>query len=320
MPKAIICSQPTGLNSLEFGELAISDPADHEVLIKVAYAGVNYPDTLIIQGKYQFVPDGPFAPGQEVSGEVIKVGKGVEHVVEGDIVIASMTWGGYSEVTKAHADNVYLLPPGISMEKGAVILETFGTVIHALRDRGGVKAGETMAILGASGGIGSAAIQLGKIFGIQTVAVCSTEEKRKEALSNGANIAIGYDNLKTSLKQFDVDVVLDPVGGEMAEQAFRSLRSGGRHLVVGFASGKIPSIPLNLPLLKSASIVGVFWGSFWRENPLANRSNILMVLKWIAQNKVDVPLGKIYPLREAAVALEDLMERRAIGKSVLKVS
>ena len=320
MSLGIRCNSFDGLDSLVFGNVEIPTIGDHEVLIQVAYAGVNFPDSLIISGKYQFTPELPFSPGQEVSGLVLQIGKHVDHVSTGDMVIASMTWGGYAEVTKAHADNVYLLPPGIPLDKAAVILEIYGTALHALKDRASLKVGETMAVLGASGGIGSAAVQLGKIFGAQTVAICSTEEKRERAIANGANIAIGYENLKNQLKQFNVDVIVDPVGGDAAEQAFRALHSGGRHLVIGFTSGKIPSIPFNLPLLKSASIVGVFWGSFWRESPLANRSNINMILKWFAQGKLDVYIGKTYPLSEAKTALAELMNREVIGKTVLKIS
>lgn len=320
MSKAIICTGFGGVDSLVFGELDDPQPDKDEVLIRVSFAGVNYPDTLIIEGKYQFRPDFPFAPGQEVSGEVIEVGREVDHVAVGDVVIASMTWGGYAEVVKAHKHNVYLLPPEIDMEKGAAVLETFGTVMHGLKDRGNIKPGETMVVLGASGGIGSAAVQLGQAFGARVLAVCSTKEKQQKALENGAYTAMGYDNLRENLRQYPIDVVFDPVGGEVSEQAFRSLRSGGRHLVVGFASGKIPAIPFNLPLLKNASIVGVFWGSFWRENPTANRNNIRTVLKWMSEGKISVSISQTYQLSEGHLALQAVKDRKAIGKLILQVS
>ena len=320
MSLGIRCSSFDGLESMEYGNVLVPTIGANEVLIQVAYAGVNFPDSLIVSGKYQFTPELPFSPGQEVSGKVLQIGKSVDHVAVGDMVMASMTWGGYAEITKAHANNVYLLPPKIPLDKAAVILETYGTAMHALKDRANLRVGENLAVLGASGGIGSAAIQLGKMFGAQTVAICSTKEKQDQAIANGANIAIGYENLKTQLKQIGIDVIVDPVGGEAAEQSFRSLNSGGRHLVIGFTSGKIPSIPFNLPLLKSASIVGVFWGSFWRESPQANRSNINTVLKWFAQGKLDVQIGKTYHLSEAKTALAELVNRQVIGKTVLRVS
>lgn len=319
MPKAILCNSNEGLSSLRLEMISSPQVKADEVRIAVRYAGVNFPDTLIIQGKYQFQPEYPFSPGQEVSGEVLEVGNDVTHVKEGDFVLASMTWGGYAEETVAHKDNTYLLPPVVSFEQGAALLETYGTAIHALKDRGSLTAGETLVVLGASGGTGSAAVQLGKVMGAKVVAVCSTAAKREAVLSNGADAAIGYDDLKNQLKQFKVDVIFDPVGGDASEQAFRALRPNGRHLVVGFASGKIPTIPFNLPLLKSASVVGVFWGSFWRTNPLANRSNINMVLKWLAQKEIDVVISQTMDLKEAKHALELLMTREAIGKTVLKV-
>ena len=319
MPKAILCNSNEGLSSLSLETVSSPQVKADEVRIAVRYAGVNFPDTLIIQGKYQFQPEYPFSPGQEVSGEVLEVGDDVTHVKEGDQVLASMTWGGYAEETVAHKDNTYLLPAVVGFETGAALLETYGTAIHALKDRGNLKPGETLVVLGATGGTGSAAIQLGKVFGAKIVAVCSTSEKRNIALTNGAHVAIGYDDLKNQLKQFTVDVIFDPVGGDASEQAFRALRPNGRHLVVGFASGKIPAIPFNLPLLKSASIVGVFWGSFWRTSPLTNRSNINMVLKWLSQGKITVPIAQTIEMKDAAKALELLMSRKAVGKTVLKV-
>lgn len=320
MIRAIRCHDFSGIESLKMESIPLPTCTEDEVLIKVAYAGVNYPDTLLIHGKYQFTPELPFSPGQEVSGEVIEVGSHVKHVSKGDMVVAFMTWGGYAEVASVHADNVFVLPPGIALDTAAVILETYGTVIHALKDRGSLKAGETLAVLGASGGIGSAAIQLGNLFGAQTLAICSSKEKQEQAVRNGANIAIGYENLKVQLKHFNVDVIVDPVGGDDAEHAFRALRPGGSHLVIGFTSGKIPSIPFNLPLLKSASIVGVFWGSFWRSNPIANRANVNMLLKWFSQNKLHIHIGKTYELSDARKALTEMINREVIGKTVLKVS
>ncbi|WP_421871260.1 NADPH:quinone oxidoreductase family protein [Marinoscillum sp.] len=319
MPKAIICNSFNGLEALTLQEVPEPVLQPDEVLIAVDYAGVNYPDTLIIQGKYQFQPELPFSPGQEVSGTVLAIGDQAQEVRVGDAVLASMTWGGFGEVVKAHWHNVYQLPPKITCLSAAVVLETYGTAIHALKDRGQLHPGETLVVLGASGGTGTAAVQLGKVLGAKVIAVCSSEAKRKEALDNGADLAVPYDNLKSQLKEHHVDVVFDPVGGEVSEQAFRSLRPNGRHLVVGFASGEVPALPWNLPLLKSASIVGVFWGSFWRTNPKENRANMRMILKWMSEGKLKVRISKTYPLVDAAKALDDIMSRRAMGKLVLEV-
>lgn len=319
MPKAIICNSFNGLEALALQEVPEPVLQPDEVLIAVDYAGVNYPDTLIIQGKYQFQPELPFSPGQEVAGTVLAIGDQAQEVRVGDVVLASMTWGGFGEVVKAHWHNVYQLPPKIIRLQGAAVLETYGTAIHALKDRGQLHPGETLVVLGASGGTGTAAVQLGKVLGAKVIAVCSSEAKRKDALDNGADLAVPYDNLKSQLKEHQVDVVFDPVGGEVSEQAFRSLRPNGRHLVVGFASGEVPALPWNLPLLKSASIVGVFWGSFWRTNPKENRANIRMILKWMSEGKLKVRISKTYPLADAAKALDDIMSRRAMGKLVLEV-
>ncbi len=315
--KAIICKsfdQP-----LEFGKLSRPEIAADEVLIEVHYVGVNFPDTLIVKGKYQFTPELPFSPGQEVSGEVVEIGDLVTHVKVGDRVLASMTWGGMAELAKANAQNVYLLPDNITMRDAACILETYATAFHALKDRGNLKSGERLLVLGASGGTGTAAVQLGKLFGSEVIAVASAKEKRDYASSNGADTVLGYENLKENLKNIGgVDVIFDPVGGEVSQQVFRAINTGGRHLIVGFASGKMPVIPMNLPLLKSASVVGVFWGSFWRNEPFENRKNVALLLNWFAAGKLKVGINQMYSLEEGAKAIEDLANRKAVGKIVLK--
>ncbi|MEQ8471212.1 MAG: NADPH:quinone oxidoreductase family protein [Marinoscillum sp.] len=321
MIKALVCHQFGGAENLVFETIQPIQPASDEVLIEVDYAGVNFPDTLIIQGKYQFKPDLPFVPGQEVSGRVISVGADVDHVMQGDVVIASMTWGAFAGQAVAMGINTYLLPPSLSLEDGATILETYGTAMHGLKDRGAIKPGETLVVLGASGGTGSAAVQLGKLLGARVIAVASTEEKRGFSRKNGADEVVGYEGLKEKLKEFGgADVIFDPVGGAVSELAFRSLHAGGRHLVVGFASGEIPAIPFNLPLLKSASIVGVYWGGFWRSNPDDNRRNVQMLLNWFEQGKLKTAGTQCYPLEQGAKAIKDLMERKAIGRIVLKMN
>lgn len=315
--KGIICKAFD--QTLGFGELPKPVIAPDEVLIKVHYVGVNFPDTLIVKGKYQFKPEFPFSPGQEISGVVEEIGESVQHVKPGDQVLASMTWGGMAELVKAKAQNVYLLPGGIELNEAACLLETYATVFYALKDRGDLKSGERLLVLGASGGTGTAAVQLGKLFGAEVLAVASSEQKRQFALERGADHVFGYENLKENLKKSGgVDVIFDPVGGDISEQVFRAINPDGRHLIVGFASGKMPQIPMNLPLLKSAAIVGVFWGSFWRNQPFENRKNVALLLKWFSDSKLKVGITKTYPLKQGAQAIDDLANRRAVGKIVLK--
>lgn len=318
--RAVLCKSFNSRLKIELGELQKPEIASDEVLIEVAYAGVNFPDTLLIQGKYQFRPELPFSPGQEVSGQVVAVGSAVNHVSKGDIVMASMTWGGFAEYAVAKGVNTYLLPPNLELKYGAAILETYGTAMHALRDRAGLMNGETLLVLGASGGTGTAAVQLGKLLGARVVAVASTPEKRAFAKSNGADEVLPPYELKNTVKELGgANVVFDPVGGDVSEDAFRSLKYNGRHLVVGFASGKIPHLPFNLPLLKSASIVGVFWGSFWRNFPEQNRLNISQVLKWFGESRLTVQLTEAYALKDARAAILQLADRKVQGKIVLEI-
>lgn len=319
--KAILCKSFGSPDQLVYEEVAVPKVGDDEVLIRVRYCGVNFPDTLIVQGKYQFSPDFPFVPGGEVSGTVEQTGKQVRHVKQGDQVLAAMGWGGFAEYAVAKGTNTYLVPPEVPLEAVASLLETYATTIYALKDRALLKPGETLVVLGAGGGTGTAAVQLGHLFGARVVAVASTAAKRQFAMDNGARDALdpGSD-LKERLKALGgADVIFDPVGGPLSEIAFRSLRPGGRHLVVGFASGEIPNIPLNLPLLKSAAIVGVFWGHFWRNQPEDNRRNVNMLLKWLAQDKITPKITKTYPLNEGALALQDLIDRKVKGKVQLEV-
>lgn len=316
---ALLC-QSLDTGQLTMADVEIPKPGPEEVLVRVSYCGVNFPDTLITRGKYQFQPELPFAPGQEVYGEVMDVGEGVNHVHPGEMVLASMTWGGFAEFAIAQGSNTYRMPPRARPESAAALLETYATAFHALQDRAMIKPGETVVVLGASGGTGTAAIQLARVFGCRVIAVASTEAKRQFALENGADEVLGLDKLKENLKQLGgCDIIFDPVGGEVAEQVFRAIKPGGRHLVVGFASGSVPSIPWNLPLLKSASIVGVFWGSFWRNQPEHNRRNVIQLLNWLEEGKIDVKITKVYPLNEGAQALEALRRREVQGKVILKV-
>lgn len=318
--KAQLCKSFGENTDLEFTETTVPDIGPDEVLIEVAYAGVNFPDTLMVQGKYQFRPQLPFAPGQEVSGLVASVGAKVTHVSKGDRVLASMTWGGYATYAVAKGINTYLLPSQLSLKEGAVILETYGTAMHALKDRAGILAGETLVVLGASGGTGTAAIQLGRAMNCRVIAVASTPQKRTFARENGADEVLPPVELKSAIKDLGgADVIFDPVGGEISEEVFRTLRFGGRHLTVGFASGSIPALPFNLALLKSAAVVGVFWGGFWRAFPERNRSNIHEVLRWFQESRLSVKITETYSLDEAGQALRQISERKAQGKMVLEM-
>ncbi|RED92455.1 NADPH:quinone reductase-like Zn-dependent oxidoreductase [Marinoscillum furvescens DSM 4134] len=316
---ALLC-QSVDTRQLALSEVDVPTPGPDEVLIRVKFCGVNFPDTLITRGKYQFQPELPFAPGQEVYGEVISTGAQVDHVHPEEMVLASMTWGGFAEFAIAKGVNTYRMPPGARPESAAALLETYATAYHALQDRAEIKPGETLVVLGASGGTGTAAVQLGRVLGCKVIAVASTEAKRQFALENGADDALGYDNLKAQLKAMGgCDVIFDPIGGVSSEQAFRAIKPGGRHLIIGFASGNVPAIPWNLPLLKSASIVGVFWGSFWRNQPDDNRRNVLQLLNWLEAGRIDVKVSHVMPLKDGEKALEAIEKREVQGKLVLSV-
>ncbi|MEQ8239774.1 MAG: NADPH:quinone oxidoreductase family protein [Cyclobacteriaceae bacterium] len=320
--KAIICNNPSTVGALEVGELPQPTPLKDEVMIEVSYAGVNYPDILIAEGKYQFKPDLPFSPGGEVSGFITSVGENVTQFSVGDKVCAAMSWGGFAEFVVAKASNTYLLTETSPLDKSAILLETYATAFHALKDRGTLRPKETIAVLGAAGGTGVACIQLAKLLGAKVIAICSTEDKCQFALDQGAHQALNSQvaDIKAELKALGgIDVVFDPVGGELSEACFRSLRPGGRHLVVGFASGKIPNIPWNLPLLKSASIVGVFWGNFWRNNAEQNNANVQQLLAWLDQGQITPAINKIFNLEETVEALLELKDRKVIGKNVIRI-
>lgn len=320
--KAIYVEDYQAWPDLGYGELPDPQVKDGHVVIDVKYAGVNFPDMLIAKGLYQFKPEPPFSPGGEVAGVVSAVGPDVKHLKVGDRVIGANTHGGFAEKVLLHAGSVYALPESIDFKGASCLLETYATAIHALKDRGNAKEGEKLLVLGAAGGTGIAAIQVGKTMGMEVVAACSTQEKIDLCLKNGADKGINYaeEDLKEALKDFGgVDVIFDPVGGDYAEAAFRGIRPGGRHLVIGFTAGKIPALPWNLPLLKQAAIVGVFWGGFWRTDPKGNYKNVMQLLQWMDAGKVTPQITEELPLSEAASALQKIENREVKGKVVLKV-
>lgn len=321
--KAILCEQFGLPESLVFRVVDAPLPKENQILIAVEACGVNFPDLLIIQKKYQLIPELPFSPGGEVVGKVIQVGKSVGEFTIGDRVLALCSWGGLAEQLAVDEDRVFKLKEGIDPVNAASILYNYGTSFHALKDRAKLKAGETLLVLGAAGGVGLAAVELGKIMGAKVIAAASSEEKLKLCLERGADEIINYkkEDLKERVKDLTsnkgVDVIFDPVGGSFTEQAFRAIAWGGRHLIVGFANGEIPKIPMNLPLLKGAAIEGVFWGQFSRVQADQNLSNLEQLQDWMLDGKIKGPQVQKYSLSNAAVALQDLMDRSKSNKGVV---
>lgn len=323
--KAILVARHGGPELLTYKEHQLPPPGPDQVLIDVAYAGVNFPDTLIIQGKYQFQPELPFSPGGEVAGVIKEVGTNVTSLSVGDKVVSGTSWGGFAEQALGFAANTHKIPEGVGFREAAATLMTYGTVIHALKDRARLQKGETFVVLGASGGVGVAAIQLGKWLGAKVIACASTPEKIAFCEKAGADELLLYTekNVKQEIKEMTggrgSDVVFDPVGGDYTESAFRAIAPMGRYLVVGFASGNVPSLPMNLPLLKSASIMGVFWGNFFRNYPAQNQQNIQQVLELLKNRIIRPQIDRVLPLAEAAQALKSLQDRTVMGKVLLKV-
>ncbi|MDF3031747.1 MAG: putative oxidoreductase protein [Moraxellaceae bacterium] len=321
--KAVLCKQHGLPETLVVEDVPSPVPGPKQVLISVKACGVNFPDTLIIQNLYQFKPALPFSPGGELAGVVKAVGEGVKHVQPGQPVLAFTGWGGFAEEVLADAKQVVPLPPGLDMAVAAAFMMTYGTSYHALKDRAQLQGGETLLVLGAAGGVGLAAIELGKKLGARVIAAASTAEKLAVCREHGADELINYEgeDLRERLKEITdgkgVDVIYDPVGGKYAELALRGIGWKGRYLVVGFAAGDIPKIPLNLPLLKGCAILGVFWGDFAAREPQANMANGMQLFQWLMQGELKPHISARYPLEQAPEALRALMERRVTGKVVL---
>jgi NADPH2:quinone reductase len=321
--KAVLCKQYGPPSTLVVEEVPSPRPGPGQLLVEVHACGVNFPDTLIIQGKYQFKPELPFSPGAEVAGVVREVGDGVHGFRPGDRVIAATTWGGYAEETLAPAERTIRMPEGIDFPTAAAFLLAYGTSHHALKDRAALKPGETVLVLGAAGGVGLAAVEIAKAMGARVIAAASTREKLEVCREHGADATIDYstEDLRARVKALTdgrgVDVVYDPVGGELSEPALRSMAWRGRFLVVGFASGDIPNIPLNLPLLKGCSIVGVFWGAFMRNEPERNEEELRELVAWLLDGRLRPRISAVYPLERCADALDDVTSRKVTGKVVL---
>lgn len=323
--KAILCTEYGGPELLKYTETTDPSPGEKEVVIEVAACAVNFPDVLIIQNKYQFKPELPFSPGGEVAGVIASVGPGVKHFQKGQRVLALCGWGGFAEKVKVAADRVFPIPPFMDDITAASTLYTFGTAYHALKDRAQLKAGETLLVLGASGGVGLAAVELGKVMGATVIAAASTTEKLAICQEKGAKHLINYEkeDLKEKIKELTsgkgVDVVLDVVGDKYAEPALRSMAWKGRYLVVGFAAGEIPKLPFNLTLLKGCAVMGVFWGRFSSEEPKQSQQNLTELVGMIQAGKIKQHIYKTYSLEEAPQALKDMIERKVVGKAVVVV-
>jgi NADPH:quinone reductase len=323
--KAIVCERFAPLDELVYRDVADPQPRPDQAVVDIAAAGVNYADALIVQGKYQSRPEFPFVPGSEFAGEVVAVGEAVTTFAPGDRVMGySTTMGAYAERGAFHASNLMPVPAGISLEDAASLLCAHGTAHHALKQRGALRPGETLVVLGAAGGTGIAAIQIGKAIGARVIAACSTPEKLAVARENGADELIDYsrEDLRETVKAMTdgrgADVIYDPVGGDAFDASTRCIARNGRLLVIGFASGRIPTFPVNLALVKEFAVVGVFWGNFVRNEPAVFAENMRELIGWIEEGKVHAEVQEKIPLRSAADALQRLLNRQAIGKIVLK--
>lgn len=321
--KAIVCKAWGLPETLVIEEQADLVPAVGEIVIDIMAAGVNFPDVLIIQNKYQFKPELPFTPGNELAGTVHAVGEGVSAYKVGDKVFAFVPQGAFAQQVKVTADAVLPMAAGMDFDTAAAITLTYGTSHHAVVDRAQLKAGETMLVLGAAGGVGLAAIEIGKALGARVIAAASTAEKLAVCKEHGADVLINYttEDLREAIKAATngkgPDVVYDPVGGSYTEPAFRSIAWRGRYLVIGFANGEIPKLPLNLPLLKGASLVGVFWGDFARREPAHNLAAMQELMRWLAEGKIKPHISARYALADTPQALIDMASRKVTGKIVI---
>ena len=321
--KAVLCKTLGPARNLVLEEVASPLPKKNEILLDVQAAGVNFPDTLIIEGKYQFQPPLPFSPGGEAAGVVAAVGEKAGAFKVGDRVMALTGWGAFAEQVAVPFYNVLPIPASMDFTTAAAFGMTYGTSMHALRQRGQLQAGETLLVLGASGGVGLAAVEIGKAMGARVIAAASSAEKLAVAKAAGADELIDYSqaNLREEIKRLTggqgVDVIYDPVGGELFEQAVRGLAWNGRLLVVGFASGSIPQLAANLVLLKGAAVLGVFWGAFAQRQPEDNAANFHQLFAWHAEGKLKPLVSQTYPLEQAGAAIEKLGQRQAVGKLVV---
>ncbi len=332
--RAVLCKEHGLPETLVIEEVEAPTPGAGEVALAVKACGVNFPDILIIQNKYQFKPELPFSPGGEVAGVVTAVGPGVTRVKPGDRVIGSTGWGGFAEQVVVKESSAIPIPDTMPMTEASAFILTYGTSHYALKDRAKIQPGENLLVLGAAGGVGLAAVELGKVMGARVIAAASSEEKLETCRAHGADEGILYpsgnldkgqqkalsDKIKDVTGGQGADVVYDPVGGSYAEPAIRATNWDGRFLVIGFAAGDIPRIPLNLTLLKSCQIVGVFWGAFVARDPARNKEHVAELMQWYAEGKIRPHVSSVHPFENYADALNELMHRKARGKVVLEIA
>jgi NADPH:quinone reductase-like Zn-dependent oxidoreductase len=331
--KALLSTIPGGPETLELAELPDPEPGPGELLVRVRATAINYPDVLIIEDKYQFKPPRPFAPGGEIAGVVEAVGDGVEGWAVGDRLIAVPGWGGLAEKIVINARSAFRLPENRSFVEGAALLLTYATSIHALYDRGRLREGQTLLVLGAAGGVGLAAVELGKARGARVVAAVSSQDKASAARDAGADDAIVYPSgpfdrdgqkalarlFKDAVGEKGADVIYDPVGGDYSEAALRAIAWEGRYLVVGFPAG-IPKLPLNLTLLKSCDVCGVFWGAFAARDPKANAAHVAELFRLWDEGRIGPKVSAIYPLERGGEAIAAMAARQVIGKVVIEIA
>jgi NADPH2:quinone reductase len=322
--KAILCTHFGTPDELEFADIPQPTAGPGEAVIGIKAAALNFFDLLIIAGKYQHKPPFPFSPAAEFAGVVQSVGAGVTEFASGDRVMGWTGWNAARERLAAGTSNLVKLPANIDFERAAGLTVTYATTLYGLRERGKLKSGETLVVLGASGGTGLAAVEIGKVVGARVIACASSEEKLAFAKAHGADETVNYakEDLRDALKRLGgangIDVVYDPVGGDYAEPALRSLGWEGRYLVIGFAAGEIPKIPLNLVLLKSCDIRGVLWGGWTQRDPQGQRALMNDIVRWCAEGKLSAHVHAVYPLAETAKALKAIAERKVMGKIVLR--
>jgi len=322
--KAILCTHFGTPDDLDLVDLPVPQAGPGQAMVRVKAAALNFFDTLIIAGKYQYKPPFPFSPAAEFAGVVDSIGPDVTELAPGDRVLGHMGWGAARECVVMPARALVKLPDGLAFERAAGLTVIYATTLYALRERAQLKPGETLAVLGASGGTGLATIELGKMMGARVIACASSDEKLAFARDHGADETVNYatENLRDALKRLGgehgIDVVYDPVGGPYAELAVRSLAWLGRYLVVGFAAGEIPKLPLNLVLLRSCDIRGVFWGSWLQREPQAHRAMMQDIVRWCGEGKLSAHVHAVYPLADTAAALKAIADRKVMGKIVLR--
>ncbi|MCW8846563.1 MAG: NADPH:quinone oxidoreductase family protein [Gammaproteobacteria bacterium] len=324
--RAVMCHELGGPDKLRLQEVASPAVGPGQVRLSVHAAAFNFLDTLIIRGQYQDRPELPFVPGAEAAGRIMEVGEGVSHLKPGQAAIALCGTGAFAEEVVADAQRVIPIPDSLPMPLAASIATAYGTSFYALREQASLQVGETLLVLGAAGGVGLAAVELGKLMGARVIAAAGSDEKLAAARKAGAVATVNYrsEDLRSKVKQITdgkgVDVVYDPVGAELAEPSVRSLAWGGRYLVVGFAGGAIPALPLNLLLLKGASAIGVFWGAWVQRDPAGAAAGFRQLLAWIAEGKLRPVIRESYPLEQFEKGFLSLQNRKAVGKVVLTMT